>query len=150
MSALFATEMQRISATLKLIGARSVAATGIAMKQTLDRVARTEQVLLNLGWHPPNTRTGSVPPAPPWRISGRMARQVKVYGPTLFGTILPRWQGKVGPDVPQGRIQELGGWAGAGHRSYLPPRPSLGPAWRMVRPGVRLIFEHELRRAIKL
>jgi phage gpG-like protein len=26
------------------------------------------------------------------------------------------------------RIQELGGWAGRGHRSHLPPRPYLKPA----------------------
>lgn len=150
MAAIYAADVQRVSAALKLIGAQSVAATGVAMKQVLERVARQERVLLSLGWHPYGTRTGSVPPAPPWRISGHMSRQVKVYGPVLFGGFRARWEGKVGPDVVYGRIHELGGWTGAGHRTYLPPRPSLGPAWRIVRPTVRPTFEHELKRTINV
>jgi hypothetical protein len=150
MAAIFAVGEERVSAALRMIAARSVAATGIAMKEVLDRVARVERTLLSLGWHPYGTRTGSIPPAPPWRVSGHMSRRVKVYGPVLFGVLRPRWEGKVGPDVVYGRIHEFGGWAGAGHRSYLPPRPSLGPAWRIVRPEARLIFEHEMKRAIRL
>lgn len=32
------------------------------------------------------------------------------------------------PDTPYARIQEYGGNAGRGHRSYIPPRPYLEPA----------------------
>jgi hypothetical protein len=145
----YVVEVERTILALRRKGVLLVAATGVAMKDLLDRVARQERVLLSLGWHPFGTPTGSIPPAPPWRVSGLMSRQVKTFGPFLIGIIRPSWQGKVGPDVVYGRIHELGGWTGAGHRTYLPPRPSLGPAWRIVRPTVRPRFEHELKKAIR-
>lgn len=150
MAGVYVVDVTRVKLAMRLKGVQLVAAAGVAMETTLKRVARQERVLLSLGWHPYGTPTGSVSPSPPWRISGRMSRSVKVFGPTLFGVIRPKWVGQVGPDVVYGRIHELGGWAGAGHRSYLPPRPSLGPAWRIVRPGVKAIFEHQLKRATKL
>lgn len=149
MAAIFAEDVERVMIALTKVQRRSVEATGIAMRKTLERVARQQRTLLSLGWHPRGTRTGSIPPAPPWRISGNMSRKVKVYGPVLTGIIRPRWQGYVGPDVIQGRIQEKGGWAGAGHASYLPPRPSLRPAWGIVRPDVHPIFVSEFRRALR-
>lgn len=150
MASLFAASVERISLKIRLLQKSLTAAAGMALRTTLERVARQERVLLSMGWHPAGTRTGSAPGQPPWRVSGHMSRQVKVYGPIFIGGWRPRWEGKVGPDVVQGRIQELGGWAGAGHRSYLPPRPSLGPAWRIVKPGVRVVFEHDLRRGMKV
>lgn len=150
MAGVYAVETQRVTLAMRLKEKQLVAATGVALEKILRRVARQQRVLLSMGWHPYGTKTGSVPPEPPWRISGRMSRSVKVFGPVLFGVIRARWTGKVGPSAVQGRIQELGGWTGAGHRTYLPPRPSLGPAWSIVRPTVRPTFEHDLRRAVKL
>lgn len=150
MGSAYAIKVERVSLALKLIGAKSVVATGVAMEKTLKRVARQQKTLLTLGWHRPGTKTGSVPPAPPWRIWGAFMREVKVFGPTLFGVVRPRWEGKVGSTVVYSRIHELGGWTGAGHRTYLPPRPSLRPAWLIVMPTVRPTFEHELKRALRL
>lgn len=39
-----------------------------------------------------------------------------------------------GAATPYARIQEYGGNAGRGHKSYIPPRPYLGPARDVSRP----------------
>lgn len=141
--------VERVKLALKLLGVRSVAATGVATRRVLQKVARQEQILLSLGYHPAGTPTGSRPGMPPWRISGHLRDEVKVHGPVLRGALRPRWEGAVGSAAVYARIQELGGWAGRHHRTYLPPRPHLKPAWKMVRPTARAVYVHELRRAIK-
>jgi len=125
---------------------KTLEATGLAMGVILHQVARQERVMLSLGWHPFGTRTGSIPPSPPWRISGALSRSVTVEGPRMYNFV---WRGQVGPTSPYGRIHELGGWTGAGYRTYLPPRPHLAPAWAIVRPTVHSTFakvwEHTTR-----
>ncbi len=142
--------VEKVKLRLRLMGDESVAAVGVATKRVLDQVARQERVLLSLGYHPHGTPTGSKPGEPPWRISGALGRSVDVHGPVLRGVVGLRWEGKVGAGAVYARIQELGGWAGAGHRSYLPPRPHLKPAWLIVVPHARAVYEHELKRALKL
>jgi Mu-like prophage protein gpG len=142
--------VEQVKRRLRLLGVKSVQATGDATKRVLDRVARQERILLNLGWHPMGTPTGSKPGQPPGRISGHLADEVKVHGPRLVGGLgRPRWEGAVGSSAVYARIQELGGWAGRNHQSYLPPRPHLKPAWRIVRPTARAVYVHELRRAVQ-
>ncbi len=108
------------------------------LDKALNSVALQQKTLLSLGWHPPNTPTGSAPGTPPWRISGHLRDSVTVRRAAPTGP--DSWEGQVGPTAIYGRIQELGGVTGAGHRTTLPPRPSLAPAWAIVRPSVRFEF----------
>ena len=39
-----------------------------------------------------------------------------------------QWTARVAPTTVYARIQELGGQAGRGHQSALPPRPYVSPA----------------------
>lgn len=75
--------------------------------------------------HARGTPTPSAPGEPPAMISGELANSVRVTGridtPGYAET-------RVAPTTIYARIQELGGWAGAGHATYLPPRPYVKPA----------------------
>jgi len=113
-------------------------ATPPAINEILREVQQVQRRLLNLGAHPRGTRTGSKAPAPPWRVSGAMIRRVRVDRADMIGPHM--WEGKVGPTSVYGRIHELGGFTGRGHRTYLPPRPSLKPAWTSVRPRMGHTF----------
>jgi phage gpG-like protein len=112
--------------------------TPFAINEILARVANQQRTLLNLGSHPPGTPTGSAPGSPPWRISGHLRNSVRVRRALPKGA--DKWTGSVGPTAIYGRIQELGGRAGRGHSVYLPPRPSLKPAWALVRPTLSSKF----------
>lgn len=119
--------------------ARAEEETPGAVNDILRLVALQQRTLLNAGSHPPGTKTGSPPGSPPWRITGHLMDGVTVQRARLVGPW--RWEGKVGGTAVYTRIQELGGWTGRGHRSYLPPRPSLRPAWDLVRPTVSHTFQ---------
>lgn len=100
----------------------------------LEQVQREQKALLSLGAHRGGTPTGDVAPGPPWKISGDLRASVEVEkGHRIAAN---RWMGRVGPSkrTRYGRIQELGGWTGRHHATKLPARPSLKPAWRVVRP----------------
>lgn len=112
--------------------------TPAQVNDALRTVARQQRTLLTLSSHPRGTPTGSPPGSPPWRITGRLMDSVTVRRATPTG--LDRWEGQVGPTAIYGRIQELGGDTGRNHRTHLPPRPSLYPAWAIVRPTVRPQF----------
>jgi phage gpG-like protein len=109
------------------------------INDSLRVVARQQRTLLSLGEHPRGTKTGSPPGSPPWKISGNLMDSVRVWRATPDG--LDRWEGWVGPTAVYARIQELGGDTGREHRTHLPPRPSLYPAWRIVQPTVRPAFK---------
>lgn len=53
-----------------------------------------------------------------------------------------------GSAVPYARIHEKGGYAGRGHKAYIPPRPYLGPAQTETTPelisGIRAAVETAL------
>lgn len=56
-----------------------------------------------------------------------------------------------GSAVPYGRIQEQGGYAGRGHKAYIPPRPYLSTARDETRPeliaGIQAAVEQALAKA---
>jgi phage gpG-like protein len=135
-----------ISAALTALGERMLAETRTAVLTVLEQVARQERTLLSLGWHPAGTPTGSLPGTPPWRVSGDLSRSTRAEPPTLRGAT---WTGRAGPTSAYGRIHELGGWTGAGHRTYLPARPHLRPAWEIVRPTVAATFTRAWARATR-
>jgi len=123
-------------------------ATGDAVDQVLSQTSRQTRVMLSLGWHAPRTPTGSRAGEPPWRISGALSRSMKTERARRTGAAT--WSGRVGPaGLPYPRIQELGGWAGRGHRTYLPARPYLKPAVRVVKPTVRRTFVVRYQRAAR-
>jgi hypothetical protein len=127
------TGQHEAMAALRAMAAKAEAETPGTINGILLKVATQQRTLLNLGSHPPGTRTGSVPGSPPWRISGHLTDSVTVRRARLTG--LGRWEGQVGPTAVYGRVQELGGgpW-------NLPARPSLRPAWDLVRPTVSQQF----------
>lgn len=137
---------QQIDALVEAVRVATPGGVDAIMKRT-QRQAKT---LLSLGWHEPGTPTGSRPGEPPWRISGRLRGSVAVSPPRRIGD---KWRGRVGaqggaaPGTRYGRIQELGGVTGWRHRTRLPPRPWLKPAWRIVRPSIAHLMAERWDRA---
>lgn len=70
------------------------------------------------------------PGSPPSLQTGTLRRSIRVTSPESTGPT--GWSISVGPTAIYGRIQELGGWAGAMHATYLPPRPYLAPSLKKV------------------
>lgn len=147
MSATRLAGVAEVSAAFALMIARTEAATPKAINDVLRVVTRQQRTLLILGSHPPGTKTGSPPGSPPWRISGHLRDSVTVR--RALRLRLGRWEGQTGPTAVYGRIQELGGDTGRGHRTHLPPRPSLYPAWRIVHPTVRSTFQAAWHRSTR-
>lgn len=80
--------------------------------------------------HPRGTPTPSPAGEPPARVSGALARSIRADPARETGP--DRWETTVGPSIVYGRIQELGGVSGQGHRTVLPPRPYLAPALKRM------------------
>lgn len=87
--------------------------------------------------HPKRTLTPSAPGQPPSLISGNLMRSIIVRGPTGAGGV---YAAQIGPTAIYGRIQELGGTTGRGHRTLLPSRPYVAPAWQQASPEVAATF----------
>lgn len=121
-------------------------ATDRAVDDGLALIQVEAQRNLALTSHPPRTPTPAAAGEPPSLISGALRRAMKVRrdrrGPNVYS-------GATGPAIIYGPIQERGGWAGAGHRSYLPPRPYLRPARTVAIPKIRKLFADAWARAIR-
>lgn len=87
--------------------------------------------------HPRRTVTPSAPGSPPSLISGNLMRSIAVKGPTGAAGA---YRAEIGPTAIYGRIQELGGNTGRGHRTHLPARPYVMPAWESAAPEVGAAF----------
>lgn len=120
--------------------------TNGAVDDGLALIQQGAQRNLTFYTHPRGTPTPSAPGEPPALISGALRRGVKIrrflFGPNVFS-------GGVGSTSVYGPIQERGGWAGAGHRSYLPPRPWLRPAAFNAAPKIRKLFVEAWTHAIR-
>lgn len=103
--------------------------------------------------HPPGTPTPSAPGDPPALISGALRRAIKARrtknGPDVY-------EGRVGPTIIYGRIQELGGRLGQNPRhgmwrrpGFLPPRPYLRPAAFNAAPKIRRLLIEVWARAVR-
>ncbi len=125
------TGVDKVILSLAGMVAQVTARTPVIINDVLARTERQQRTMLSLGWHPRGTKTGSAPGTPPWRISGDLSRSVTVDKAKAHGA--DKFEGAVGPTAIYARIQELGGVTGAGRRTHLPPRPSLQPAWEIVR-----------------
>jgi hypothetical protein len=100
-------------------------ATRRAAGYAASLVERDTKIRLATYSHPPGTPTPSPVGEPPAWVTGSLARSVEAEPPRPEGRWV--WTARVGPTIVYGRIQELGGWAGMGGRTYVPPRPYLGP-----------------------
>jgi len=126
-----------LEAKLREILDRVETVTPQAVQRAGFEVQREAQRLLALSSHPPGTPTPSSPGQPPSMISGALRRSIEVGQPEMRDG---GWFIAVGPTIVYGRIQELGGQAGNG--ATLPPRPYMAPAWAVVVPKIRDIFEN--------
>lgn len=87
--------------------------------------------------HPRRTLTPSAPGSPPSLVSGTLMRSIAVDGPSGG---LGVYTATIGPTAIYGRIQELGGVTGRGHRVHLPARPYVDPGWEKARPLVEAAY----------
>ena len=115
-----------INATLAAVDRATADATLVAA----DLVeARARDNLGRLS-HARGTPTPSAPGQPPARIDGTLQDSWKHTPPVPDG--LGGWACTLSSNLVYSSIQEVGGWAGRGHRSHLPPRPYLRPAVDMA------------------
>lgn len=133
-------------AATQAIRERTRVETDRAVDDSLAVIQQAAQRNLSLTSHPRGTPTPSQPGQPPSLIGGALRRAVKarrlLHGPRVFS-------GGVGPTIVYGPIQERSGWAGAGHRSFIPARPYLRPARASAIPAIRRIFITAWTRAIR-
>lgn len=121
-------------------------ATWEATRDGLHLIESAEKTLLSLRPHPNRTPTPASPGSPPGLISGHLMRGVRVDGPWQMS--LTHVEGSVGPTAVYARIQEMSGWAGAGHRSFIPARPYHHPTVDALIPQVRQGYADRWARAI--
>jgi hypothetical protein len=132
---------REVDAALRALTRRGHKAARKAGHDIAEDAQLVARALLTHKSHPPATKTPAPPMTPPAMVSGRLAGQVRVVGPT--GSAEGYVVHKVGPTgVVYARIQELGGVTGAGYRTKLPPRPYMLPSWRQVKPWVPRIVRH--------
>jgi phage gpG-like protein len=115
-------------AALRRLQEEAPAAAKAAASAMATSGERAIKLQLSKSAHSRGTPTPSSPGTPPSLITGRLrqsARRTRSLGTAT------RWEIHVAPTTVYARIQELGGDAGRGHRSHLPPRPYIRPALLM-------------------
>lgn len=131
-----ASEIEAVAIRLEAISRAAAERGGPKAAEAMGRVlAHGIQVNeLRRFTHPAGTPTPSPKGAPPARISGTLARSIRQEPMGGGRRIGPHtWQSEVGPTVVYGRIQELGGWAGRNHVTFVPARPYIAPATLRLR-----------------
>lgn len=123
-------------------------ATWAASREGINLVVRAVKRTLRTYTHPEGEPTNSPPGQPPALVTGNLMRSVKPRGPYM-GKRPFQVVSEAGPTIVYGRIQELGGVTGKGHRTHLPPRPYQRPATNRVRRNVRRIFVTRWREALR-
>lgn len=115
---------------LNSLGRRMHQATKRAMADNLRESREYAELMLMRYSHPRGTPTPSRRGEPPAWITGHLHDSLSPTGPR-DGAGGVTWQ--LGPTAVYGRIQELGGVCGAGHRTVLPPRPYMRPTYDQLR-----------------
>lgn len=133
-----------------------------AMAEAVDAATRTATATgahlieaeikkrLTTSSHPKGTPTPSMPGEPPSLVSGQLRRSIRVEGPRKLGPGM--YQARIGPTAAYSRVQELGGMAGRGRASRLPPRPYVAPALKALVADGRLAraYSDAWRKAMRL
>jgi HK97 gp10 family phage protein len=120
---------------------RTGSATEAALKEGASTVQDQIQANLIRRFYPPASPPGQPPASRTGLLFDRVLRRID--GEVAAGI----YQARVYPSTVYARIQELGGIAGRGHRSHLPPRPYVRPAVEAVRDRVLEAFIAEWSRA---
>lgn len=105
--------------------ARVEHATSGALETGLALIEGHARANLSRYSHQIGEPTDSPPGQPPALVGGHLRSSFRTehLGP---------YRTRLGPTAVYARIQELGGWAGRNHASYLPPRPYFTPAFDAV------------------
>lgn len=112
-------------AKLRALRVRTPVIADLAATAMAAVAMREVQRQLGLSDHSPGTPTPSQPGGPPSLVTGQLRRSV-IMKPKGRARV------QVGATTIYARIQELGGDAGRGHASHLPPRPYLAPALKKL------------------
>ena len=112
---------------LSAIVDRVTAATPRVVEIVEEALEERTREKLGLTEHERGTPTPSAPGDPPSKISGYLQGSLSRTPPVEAGAGI--WSMLTGATAVYARIQELGGYAGRDHASYLPPRPYLKPAY---------------------
>lgn len=116
-------------AALKAWADRTHKATETGVQAAGEGLKAEIQANLTRREYPPSS-----PPGEPPAIRSGFLRD-SVYQRTVeLGT---GYQERVFPSAVYARIHELSGWTGAGHRTFLPKRPYVGPALETYTPQFR-------------
>lgn len=121
------------------------AATRAGLEAVIELAEHAVVEQLTLRSHPPGTPTPSAPGQPPALITGALAGSVTHHGPTGAAG---RYEATVGATTVYARIQELGGRTGAGHRTVLPARPYLHPAYLAAQKDMLAVMIRAWRAAM--
>lgn len=136
-------DIDAFTAALKAWGERTHAATQSGVQDGGTQLQGRIRDALSRSQYPPSSEPGT----PPAKRSGALRDSVQARLVELSGT---GFQARVYPSTVYARIHELSGWTGAGHRTFLPKRPYVGPtldefagdfrqimtaAWRGALPG---------------
>ena len=120
------TGIDEFTAALNATMAAVDRATADATAMASDLVEGRARANLARTSHSRRTPTPSAPGSPPAKIDGTLQNSWQHSLPLPDG--VGGWVCTLTSDLPYSSIQEVGGWAGRGHRSHLPPRPYLRPA----------------------
>ena len=134
---------------IKISGLDQLQARLAAVAERLDENTRTATVTasalvenaikdqLRKTSHRKGTPTPASPGMPPSLITGNLMRSIAVRGPTgdmgVYGA-------EIGPTAIYGRIQDMGGTTGRGHRTHLPARPYVLPGWNQTAHAVSEVY----------
>jgi hypothetical protein len=133
-------EVGQFTAALAAWGQRTRAATEAGVVKAGGELKAVIEGNLDRSHYPP----ASDPGTPPAYRSGFLHDNVYQRTRELAGG----YQERVYPSTVYARIHELSGWAGAGHRSFLPKRPYVGPALDEYTPQFRGVMVEAWRTAL--
>ena len=133
-------EVEAFTGALRGWGERAHQATKDGVQEAGSRLKDVIRDALGRSEYPP----ASDPGTPPARRSG--ALQDAVFQRTV--ELAGGYQERVYPSLVYARIHELSGWAGKGHRSFLPKRPYVQPSLDAFRDDFRPIMIDAWREAL--
>lgn len=134
-----AVEISAAINALSDLANRVQAAMEVAVDEGTEAVKGQIQDNLSRLIYPPVAPKGE----PPAYRSGHLHDEVYTsFEPTQTGAIGQAW-----PSAVYARIHELSGWAGRGHRSFLPKRPYVEPAMQEQADHFRQIVVARLTQA---
>jgi hypothetical protein len=133
-------DVSEFTAALQAWGARTHAATETGVQEAGRQLKAVIEDTLGRLEYPPASPRGE----PPARRSGDLQGSVQQRTLETAGG----YQQRVYPSIVYARIHELSGWAGKGHRSFLPKRPYVQPSIDEFTPDFRPIMIDAWRGAL--